>query len=429
MKKMTFILSLVFVMCLSMTMMVNASVNINETSDVVLLDESNLNARNVVLSFFEIYIESLENLTLPEFDGVIDENEDTLRFIKSIEYNVKSNQIWDVKQINSNVTIDYLSLQETVDGVNIEVLMSSKHNYNISPTVESGIGNVYYKFYLKELNNGFYEIKDVETDDYNYLCFNEMIDNYETSENTNVYALNTLNEEQIIEELIEDELEFTKYAKNMEHNFEEEMIEEPVVAPYALTVTYNNMLGRNYAQRFAEASESSRWFYTVDGLDGGDCTNFVSQCVWAGYGGYVEGSTSATATQNNIRNQYRMTSSWYGGTGGGSPAWESVQGFWNYMTTNTGYGPKATGYNNGYVYTNIAPLTINYGDVLQFNSSGSGDYAHSVYVTYTSSATDQYSEILVSAHTNDVYNAPLTNYTSSRRYMRRLDFQNNTFSN
>ena len=96
MKKMTFILSLVFVMCLSMTMMVNASVNINETSDVVLLDESNLNARNVVLSFFEIYIESLENLTLPEFDGVIDENEDTLRFIKSIEYNVKSNQSWDV---------------------------------------------------------------------------------------------------------------------------------------------------------------------------------------------------------------------------------------------------------------------------------------------------------------------------------------------
>lgn len=405
---------------------VNSSSNITEKSDKIILNESNLSIRETVKKFFDIYFDSLEELNIPDFDGVIEKNEFTLEYLKSIEYSVKSNQLWNVKQLNSKITVEYLSLKETSAGAEVELLMSSKHNYNVSQDIQSGIRNVYYKLYLEKDIAGEFIITNLETDDYGYQCFVEMIDNYKKSNSASEYSLKEANEE-MINNIIHDELEFILYAKNKEHTeVIEEEIEEPATSIRAVNVTYNNMLGRNYAQRFAMMDKNDRWFYTANK----DCTNFVSQCVWAAYGGYVEGSTSETATKANISNKFRMiNNTWHAGTGGGMPAWESVQAFWNYVTTNTGNGPKAIGYNNGNVYTNIAPLSINYGDVLQFNSSSTGDYAHSVYVTYTSSATDQYPEILVSAHTGDIYNAPLTNYTSSRRYMRRLDFVNNTFSN
>lgn len=51
-------------------------------------------------------------------------------------------------------------------------------------------------------------------------------------------------------------------------------------------------------------------FYDIDDWTG-NCANFTSQSLWYGFG-------------------EKMTSQWYAGQGGGSPAWENVQAFWNY---------------------------------------------------------------------------------------------------
>ncbi|PKM86366.1 MAG: hypothetical protein CVU87_12305 [Firmicutes bacterium HGW-Firmicutes-12] len=57
-------------------------------------------------------------------------------------------------------------------------------------------------------------------------------------------------------------------------------------------------------------------FYDIDDWMG-NCANFTSQCLWFGFG-------------------ESMTSKWYAGQGGGSPAWESVENFWNYVTSARG---------------------------------------------------------------------------------------------
>src|SRR5574344_891312 len=57
---------------------------------------------------------------------------------------------------------------------------------------------------------------------------------------------------------------------------------------------------------------------------GGDCTNFASQCVYAGSG---------------VMN-YTPTMGWYYSSGTyRSPSWTGVQFFYNFITTNKSVGP------------------------------------------------------------------------------------------
>lgn len=183
-----------------------------------------------------------------------------------------------------------------------------------------------------------------------------------------------------------------------------------------------------------------RYFYTT----GSDCTNFVSQCIWAAYGGYVPGND--TTTRSNISNKVRMvntgtlSTSWYAGTGGGSPYWEQVPSLWDFATnTAKTYGPQATGYNNNASYANITPSTVNTGNVLQFYNYNYSVYRHSVYVTYKpSSGTITWSNLLVSYHSTDKKNVPVIDLINSFTgpdgsatqpcKMRRMSFSSASFS-
>ena len=75
----------------------------------------------------------------------------------------------------------------------------------------------------------------------------------------------------------------------------------------ALIVAYDANKAVNYSDCYALTENSL--FYVADK----DCTNFVSQCVWAGYGGWVNGDETANA--QNIAAHYRMyhhnNSDWY----------------------------------------------------------------------------------------------------------------------
>ncbi|MEA4901918.1 amidase domain-containing protein [Desulfitobacterium sp.] len=124
---------------------------------------------------------------------------------------------------------------------------------------------------------------------------------------------------------------------------------------------------------------------------------------------------------------------WQAGTGGGVPNWESVMNLWNYATTNTGNGPKATGTNNDQPYYNLSPSSIYYGDVIQKRAGSTGDYTHSVFVTYSlDSSTQYYYEVLVSQHSGDLYNRNLweliTSSGGNSCYLRKMSFNSATFS-
>ena len=114
---------------------------------------------------------------------------------------------------------------------------------------------------------------------------------------------------------------------------------------------------------------------------GGNCTNFVSQSIYAG-----------ACIMN-----YTPTFGWYYvSLDDRSPSWTGVQFFYNFMTENKGVGPfgrEAT----------IDELEI--GDVIQLGNKTEGFYHTLLIVGFEGE------DPLVAAQTDDAYARPLSTYT------------------
>lgn len=218
------------------------------------------------------------------------------------------------------------------------------------------------------------------------------------------------------------------------------------------TVSYSKAKATSYAYTTAGTNYNPE-NYIFCAVSGADCTNFVSQCVWAGYEGAAGYALPTTPTYTNsairalrtrVQNDYRMVpGSWYGRyyrTPAVVPPanWCGVTDFWDYAVGNTGNGPVATGFNNGKKWNQYSG-TIQRGDVLQFHGpSSSSSYSHSVivysngtyeidditsiYVCQHSGFNNhrQLSEVIRSWSNNDPSGTPC--------YMRRMRFYDATFS-
>ncbi len=130
-----------------------------------------------------------------------------------------------------------------------------------------------------------------------------------------------------------------------------------------------------YARRWALGRNPA--FYDFDST-GGDCTNFVSQCVYAG---------------GAVMNYTRDYGWYYISPRDRAAAWTGVEYFYNFMTQNTGVGPYGE---------QVSISQAQAGDVVQLgNSQG---FYHSLFVLSTQRG------ITVAAHSNDVYGKPLYDY-------------------
>ena len=142
---------------------------------------------------------------------------------------------------------------------------------------------------------------------------------------------------------------------------------------------------RDAVVRYAHAWAYGRnpLFYDYEKL-GGDCTNFASQCVYAG---------------SKIMN-YTPTYGWYYlDANNKSPSWTGVPYFYNFMTrSDESAGPIA-------IETTIDQIQP--GDVVQLSFTGE-DWNHTPVIVQVS---DPYPHgILVAAHSYDADNRPLSSY-------------------
>lgn len=143
--------------------------------------------------------------------------------------------------------------------------------------------------------------------------------------------------------------------------------------------------------RKAAAGYAHKWAYSrnplylnYDGM-GGDCTNFVSQCLFAGSG---------------IMN-FTPTYGWYYINGNQkAPAWTGVTYLYNFLTRRAdSLGPKAR---ECKIYE-LLP-----GDLVQMSYS-EREIHHSTVVVYAA-APFRPEDILVAAHTDDSDFRPLSTY-------------------
>ena len=124
-------------------------------------------------------------------------------------------------------------------------------------------------------------------------------------------------------------------------------------------------------------------FYSFDEI-GGDCTNFVSQCIYAGAG---------------VMNYTRDTGWYYISVNNRAPAWTGVEFLYQFLTNNISYGPYAE------------ELPLEYaepGDVIQLSFDGE-IFSHSLLVVHADSLSP--GRIRIATHSQDAYNRPLRTYT------------------
>lgn len=150
---------------------------------------------------------------------------------------------------------------------------------------------------------------------------------------------------------------------------------------YMAIIEYDRASVLAYARRWANARNPE--FYDFSGI-GGDCTNFASQCVYAGCG---------------IMN-YTPDFGWYYiSIDDRSPSWTGASFFYNFMTENTGVGP----FGEDVPLDRCLP-----GDIIQL-ANERGEYYHTLVLTRVRN-TFFGRRYYVSAHSIDAYERSLANY-------------------
>ena len=147
---------------------------------------------------------------------------------------------------------------------------------------------------------------------------------------------------------------------------------------------YDRVAAVRYARFWAFGRNPE--YYNFDNI-GGDCTNFASQCVYAGAG---------------VMN-YTPTFGWYyRSLSDRAPAWTGVEYFYNFFVNNDGVGPYAR---------EVSVSEVRPGDVVQL-ARANGDFYHTPFITAIRPT------ILVAAHSEDSLDRPLYSYNfASLRFL------------
>lgn len=156
---------------------------------------------------------------------------------------------------------------------------------------------------------------------------------------------------------------------------------------------YDRMAAVRYAHRWAFGRNPK--FYDYEKL-GGDCTNFASQCIFAGSG---------------VMN-FTPTYGWYYiDANQKAPAWTGVEYLWNFLTrTGTSVGP---------IGQPCSLEQLRPGDLIQLSFSGAGFQHSPIVVSARRPITPE--TLLVAAHSYDADNRPLSTYEyRSARFLHIL---------
>ena len=160
------------------------------------------------------------------------------------------------------------------------------------------------------------------------------------------------------------------------------------------TKPYQRERALMYAEKYAFSQNPV--FASFVGI-GGNCTNFVSQCIYAG---------------SCIMN-YKPTFGWYYiSLDDRAPAWSGVEYFYNFITGNEGVGPYGR---------EAGSDELEIGDVIQLGKNGEGYYHTLLVVGFDGE------DILVAAQTDNAFARPLSSYTNDyARYIKILGVRFNS---
>ena len=145
---------------------------------------------------------------------------------------------------------------------------------------------------------------------------------------------------------------------------------------------YNRQNAINYAKQWAYGRNPK--YYNYDSL-GGDCTNFISQCIFAG---------------SKVMNYDKQNGWYYINANNKSPSWTGVEFLYNFLCNNKSVGP----YGKKCIQNNIQ-----IGDVVQLSVDGMS-YQHTLVIDKIIN-TDNMNDIYTASHTFDSYERKISSYS------------------
>ena len=144
---------------------------------------------------------------------------------------------------------------------------------------------------------------------------------------------------------------------------------------------YNREKVKEYAKKWAYGRNPK--YYNFDSI-GGDCTSFISQCIYAG---------------SRVMNYTKNTGWYYNSVNDRSPSWSGVEFLYRFLTNNKGVGPRGK-------KSKLEELQI--GDIAQLSFDGIS-FGHTLVIVNIGDilALDN---IYIASHTYDSYNRRISSY-------------------
>lgn len=153
------------------------------------------------------------------------------------------------------------------------------------------------------------------------------------------------------------------------------------------TKSFNRNAAIDYAKKWALARNPK--YYNFDPV-GGDCTSFVSQCLFAG----------------SQKMNYDSKNSWFYNNGyNKSPSWSGVEFLYKFLVNNKSYGPRGKEVSQGDIVA---------GDIAQLSFSGN-KFEHSLLIIDPLTLS-------VATHTYDVLGKKISEYNFAKvRFIHIVD--------
>lgn len=158
---------------------------------------------------------------------------------------------------------------------------------------------------------------------------------------------------------------------------------------YLIREEYNREKAKEYTKKWAYNRNPE--YYNFDSI-GGDCTSFVSQCIYAGSG---------------IMNYAKNTGWYYNSANDRAPAWSGVEFLHKFLVNNKGVGPRGE-------ETLIDKLEI--GDIVNLSFDGI-KFSHTLIIVNIGELLTL-DNIYVASHTYDSYNRKISSYNF--KYIRYI---------
>ncbi|MDO5521977.1 MAG: amidase domain-containing protein [bacterium] len=155
---------------------------------------------------------------------------------------------------------------------------------------------------------------------------------------------------------------------------------------------YNRIKAIEYANKWALSRNPNYLDFTNFG---GDCTNYISQCLYAGSG---------------VMNYTKIFGWYYNSAYDRTASWTGVKYLYNFLTTNKTKGPFAT---------EIPLNQIKVGDLIQLKNA-ENVYYHTLIVSEIRGQTTP-DFILINAHDFNALRRPLVTYNYASYRCLRID--------